>query len=156
MNPESLKLKNEECLGRETGERFLAPPDLTHGAGPAAGRALGRRLIATPCGRRSQAAGRRGRRPLRENGTTPPSAVSREIDGCHLPFQGKPRTRRTPSVIRRGVTHRMTAPSEREPRATPHPSSASRGIGGCHLPLEGKALRHAEARPLGVLVPLTA
>ncbi len=58
MNPESLKLKNEECLGRETGERFLAPPDLTHGAGPAAGKALGRRLIATPCGRRSQAAGR--------------------------------------------------------------------------------------------------
>ncbi len=48
MNPESLKLKNEECLGRETGERFLAPPDLTHGAGPAAGKASDGRLIATP------------------------------------------------------------------------------------------------------------
>ena len=37
---------------------------------------------------------------------------------------------RTGDLIRRGVTRRMTAPSEREPRATPHPSSASREIDG--------------------------
>ena len=48
MNPESLKLKNEECLGRETGERFLATPDLVkQRAAEDVGPYIGRRIDVT-------------------------------------------------------------------------------------------------------------